>query len=500
MIEKICYDTSVTVFWTKGDDIPSNAVYNVFLDDQKVATADRTHYTFTNLNPSTTYKVGVEVVSAGSVVKTFEPVLCTTKPVANRIDVTKAPYNAVGDGKTLNTAALQKALDDCKAGECVYLPAGDYMTGSLRLHSDMELYIDEGAILHGTTNVEDYTPKIPSRFEGIEMMAYAALLNIGNLDRNDGYNCKNIVIRGGGTICGGGRKLAENVIDVERVLMKDYMDSLGDAIKECETSITIPGRVRPRLINMSNAQNVVISDVEIQNGASWNVHMIYSDNVVTHNCTFRSEKVWNGDGWDPDSSTNCTLFNARFYTGDDAVAVKSGKNPEGNVVNKPCEHIRVFDCVSYYGHGITMGSEMSGGINDVRVWDCDMGDSTYGIEIKGTRKRGGYVRNINVRDSKVCRVLMHSVGYNDDGIAAPTVPYFEDCTFQNLEITAIAYGKDEQRKSCPAIELLGFDEPGHEVKNIRFKDITIHRTHDGDPQTIALALCRGLYFENINCK
>ncbi len=500
MIEKICYDTSITVFWTKGEDIPSDSNYNIFLNGEKVAVADRTHYTFNDLKPVCDYKVGVEVVSGGKVVKTFEPVLCTTKAVAKRIDVTKEPYNAVGDGTTLNTAALQRALDDCKPGECVYIPEGDYMTGSLKLHSDMELYIDKGAILHGTTNVEDYTPKIHSRFEGIEMMAYAALLNLGNLDRNDGYNCKNVVIRGGGTICGGGRKLAENVVEIEKVLMKDYMDSLGDAIKECETSITIPGRVRPRLINMSNAQNIVISDVEIQNGASWNVHMIYSDNVVTHNCTFRSEKVWNGDGWDPDSSTNCTLFNARFYTGDDAVAVKSGKNPEGNVVNRPCEHIRVFDCVSYYGHGITMGSEMSGGINDVRVWDCDMGDSTYGVEIKGTRKRGGYVRNIRVRDSKVCRVLMHSVGYNDDGIAAPTVPYFEDCTFENLEITAITYGKDEKRTACAAIELSGFDEPGHEIKNIRFKDITINRTPDGESQNISLALCKGLSFENINCK
>lgn len=500
MIEKVCYDNSITIFWTKTEDIPSASCYNIFLNGNKVATTDRTHYTFDDLTPETTYEIGAGVVCDGEVVKTFDTISCTTKEVAKRIDVTKPPYNAVGDGKTLNTLALQKALDDCKEGECVYIPEGDYMTGSLRLHSDMELFIDKGAIIHGTTNVEDYTPKIHSRFEGIEMMAYAGLLNLGDLDRNAGYNCKNVVIRGGGTICGGGRKLAENVVEVEKVLMKDYMESLGDAIKECETSITIPGRVRPRLINMSNAQNIVISNVEIQNGASWNVHMIYSDNIVTHNCTFRSEKVWNGDGWDPDSSTNCTLFNSRFYTGDDAVAVKSGKNPEGNVVNRPCEHIRVFDCVSYFGHGITMGSEMSGGINDVRVWDCDMGDSTYGVEIKGTRKRGGYVRNIYIRDSKVCRVLMHSVGYNDDGIAAPTVPYFEDCTFENLEITAITYGKDEKRTACAAIELSGFDEPGHEIKNIKFKDITINRAPDGEPQTISLALCKGLSFENINCK
>ena len=500
MIEKICYDNSITVFWTKTEDIPAEALYNIFLDGKKIATAKSTHYTLTGLNPETEYTVGVEVVCGNESVKKFKDVQCTTKQVPLCIDVTKPPYNAVGDGKTLNTHALQKAFDACGKGQRVYFPAGDYMTGSLRLHSDMELYLDEGAILHGTTDVNDYTPKIHSRFEGIEMMAYAALLNLGNLDRNDSYNCTNVVIRGGGTVCGGGRKLAENVIEVEKVLMKDYMESLGDKILECENSITIPGRVRPRLINMSNAQNIVISDIEIQNGASWNVHMIYSDNIVTHGCTFRSEKVWNGDGWDPDSSTNCTLFNCRFYTGDDAVAVKSGKNPEGNVVNRPCEHIRVFDCISYYGHGVTMGSEMSGGINDVRVWDCDLGDSTYGIEIKGTRKRGGYVRNIYVRDSRVCRVLMHSVGYNDDGEPAPEVPYFEDCRFENLEITAITYGKDEQRRACAAIELSGFDEPGHEIKNIRFKDIAINRTPDGEPQTVSLALCKGLYFENINCK
>ena len=263
MIEKICYDTSITVFWTKGEDIPSNSIYNIFLNGDKVAVADKTHYTFESLTPATDYVVGVEVVSLDKVVKTFENVICTTKPQAKRIDVTKSPYSAIGDGKTLNTKVLQKAIDDCKIGECVYIPEGDFMTGSLKLHSDMELYIEKGAILHGTTNVEDYTPKIHSRFEGIEMMAYAALLNLGDLDRNSGYNCKNVVIRGGGTICGGGRKLAENVVEIEKVLMKDFMDSLGESIKECETSITIPGRVRPRLINMSNAQNIVISDVEI---------------------------------------------------------------------------------------------------------------------------------------------------------------------------------------------------------------------------------------------
>ena len=219
MIEKICYDTSITIFWTKTEDIPSASSYNVFLNGEKIACTDRTHYTFSDLLPETEYTLGVEVVYNGEVVKRFDHVSCRTKAVSNRIDVTKPPYNAVGDGKTLNTKALQAALDDCPEGECVYIPAGDYMTGSLRMHSNMELYLEKGAILHGTVNVEDYTPKIQSRFEGIEMMAYAALINMGNLDRNSGYNCTNVVIRGEGTICGGGRKLAENVIEIEKILM-----------------------------------------------------------------------------------------------------------------------------------------------------------------------------------------------------------------------------------------------------------------------------------------
>lgn len=104
------------------------------------------------------------------------------------------------------------------------------------------------------------------------------------------------------------------------------------------------------------------------------------------------------DGWDPDSSTNCTLFASEFHTGDDAVAIKSGKNPEGNEIGRPCAHIKVFDCRIGYGHGICIGSEMSGGVEDVQIWDCDFANSLYGIEIKATPKRGGYVRGVTVRD------------------------------------------------------------------------------------------------------
>lgn len=498
MLKSICHADSIVIYWDLPDNYVEGNTYTVTMNGAEIGKTAKCHLSVEELAPETEYVFAVEM--AGETFCKIGEEKFSTESVRKFIDVTKPPYNAVGDGKTLNTKSLQAAINDCGKGERVYIPAGDFMTGSLFLHSDMELYLDEGAIIHGTTNVSDYEPKIKSRFEGYEMMCYAALINIGELERGKGYNCRNVKISGKGTVSGGGVELAQNVVDVEMVLMKDYIEGLGEKIKEFELPVTVAGRPRPRLINMSCAQNVEITDITIANGASWNVHMIYSDNIVTYGCTFRSQKVWNGDGWDPDSSTNCTLFGSEFFTGDDAVAIKSGKNPEGNVINIPCEHIRVFDCVSHFGHGITIGSEMSGGVNDVRIWNCDMGTSTYGVEIKGTKKRGGYVRNVRVSHCKVCRLLMHSVGYNDDGEGAPTAPVFEDCSFENIQVTAHMLSRDGISEYCEAIELSGFDIPGHHLKNIRFKNINIDNGADSRRQCIYLQCCDGVTFENISCR
>lgn len=498
MIKSISYTKMIVLYWDLPENYVSGNKYNIYIDGIHIGETFKCHFKVCDLVPNTSYEFAVEM--AGETLYSIGNITCSTEPEKEIIDITKAPYNAVGDGVTLNTEKIQAAIDDCEKNQCVYIPAGDFMTGSLFLHSDMELYLDKDAILHGTTDVKDYEPKIKSRFEGHEMMCYAGLLNIGELDRKKGFNCFNVRISGEGTICGGGKTLAQNVIDVETILQKDYMESLGNKINDCECALTIPGRARPRLINVSCAQNITITGITIMNGASWNVHMIYSDNIVTYGCTFRSQGVWNGDGWDPDSSTNCTLFGSEFFTGDDAVAIKSGKNPEGNVINKPCEHIRVFDCISHFGHGITIGSEMSGGINDVRIWNCDMGNSLYGVEIKATKKRGGYVKNVFVSHSKVCRILMHSVGYNDDGEAAPEAPVFKDCVFENMHITAKKLNTDEKNEFCEAIELSGFDIPGHFIKNVNFKNIVIDNNMDSRKQSICLQCCEGVSFENIYCR
>lgn len=483
---------SITLYWDKK--ISESVEYEIHLNEKYHGSTVKTHYELGELESETDYRICiVKKDGDGREAARNELSISTGKRKLLR-DITSAPYYASGDGKTMNTRAIQQAIDDCQADEAVYIPEGIFLTGALRLHSDMELYLEEGGILQGTDVVEDYLPRIPSRFEGIETECYSSLLNLGHLNHDGDFNCSHVVIRGKGIIASGGRSLAEKVIESERERLKDYLDSLGEQIGECEKPETIPGRVRPRLINISNCQDIVLSGVTLKNGASWNVHMIYSDRIVTNGCKFYSEKIWNGDGWDPDSSSNCTIFDCTFYTGDDSIAIKSGKNPEGNLIGRPSRHIRIFDCASAFGHGITIGSEMSGGIEDVMIWDCDMSQSYFGIEIKGTKKRGGYVRDVMVRDCTAARILFHSVGYNDDGIAASQPPVFENCSFDHVEVLGEYLDDKRVWRPCEALELCGFDEPGHELKNIVFSNLRLGKPGQKKKQTLSLELCENITF------
>lgn len=509
-LRSICYSDEITVFWDKDG---KNGPYNLLINGEKAESPKSTHFTLSGLTADTEYSVEIE----------GEKLLLQTAKEKNKIDISKAPYNAVGDGKTMNTAAIQQAVNDCGNNDVVYIPAGVYVTAALDLHSDMELYLDENAVLLGTANPEDYLPKIHSRFEGLEMTCYRSFLNMGTLDHTAGYNCENVVIRGKGTIQSGGAELAKATIRVERENLRAFIESLSEEERASyENADTIPGRMRSRLIQMNNCRNITISGVTLKDGASWNVQFIYSDNITTFNSTFISEGVWNGDGWDPDSSTNCTIFGCRFFTGDDSVAIKSGKNPEGNIINRPTEHIRVFDCACAYGHGITVGSEMSGGVSDVRIWDCDMGDSFFGIEIKGTKKRGGYVRGIHVDNCTVSHITFHAVGYNDDGVGSEFPPVFENCSFTNLRLYGMLYNHEREWHDCPAVKLAGFDVPGYKIKNILLDNITIARKegvqteeekHPApiDPKmpawqrpvqfglhTLTLGLCEGITIRNLH--
>ncbi len=555
-VKYIATEDEITVYWERTQGMAAGERFRVFLDGREAAVTEKTHSTLTGLQPQRRYEIQVKGGEWRSEVLTV-----STGKRKNRIDITAVPYLAVGNGVELNTERIQRAIDDCGPEEAVYVPEGVFLTGALRLHSHMELYLEKGAVLQGTAEVEDYLPKIPSRFEGIEMRCYSSVLNLGDLEglespeaagdggkatdakrpeiagtgrkaedreslaAGDGrktvdgeerenrqapgsaakpesgarqdFVCENVVIRGHGTIASGGRLLAERVIAREREELGKKLEQMSELVAECECAETVPGRVRPRLVNISRCRHVLLAGVTFRNGASWNVHMIYSSDIVTHGCTFVSQEVWNGDGWDPDSSEGCTIFDCDFYTGDDGIAIKSGKNPQGNEICIPCKNIRIFDCLSAFGHGITIGSEMSGGVEDVAIWDCDLSRSIYGLEIKGTWKRGGYVKGVRVDNCRLPRLLFHEVGYNNDGEPADRPPVFSDCVFRRMEILGAYYNRQREWTECEAIELRGFEQPGHEVADICFEDVVLGREGGAERKTISLTRCRGLQFKNL---
>lgn len=490
MLNSIVHHDEITLWWDKEWERKDVPVYQIICNGKKLGETKKTHYTILGLLPDTEYVIAVSNIGE---------ICVKTGKEKRKIDVTKAPYFACPDGKTFNTSSLQKALDDCRQDECVYLPQGVYLTGALNMHSDTEMYLEQGAILQGSTNPDDYLPKIKSRFEGIETQCYRGLINIGELAHEKNPTTKNVIIRGGGSVFGGGKELCDVTIERERERLKDFLLAQAEYVKTCENDRTIPGRARGRLINISNCENVILSNVTFAYGPAWNIHFVYSKNIITHGCNIVSQGVWNGDGWNPDSSEDCTIFNTVFKTHDDGIAIKSGKNPEGNIINRPTKNIRIFDCRGR--NGISLGSEMSGGVDGVYVWDCDFGTSYSGFGVKITKKRGGYVRNIKVKDCIFASIKTRCVLFNDDGESAKTPPVVENFSFENIELTCICTNINSgTAKVSPisAIFLVGIDEPAYYLRNFTFKNIKIQKHVQGEPQKIELQNCENITMENIS--
>jgi hypothetical protein len=177
--------------------------------------------------------------------------------------------------------------------------------------------------------------------------------------------------------------------------------------------------------------------------------------------------VLNGDGIDPDSSKNSYLFDILFDTGDDCIAIKSGKNPEGNVADRPTEGVRIFDCRFERGHGISIGSEMSGGVRDVRVEDCVAGALLHGLQIKATPERGGFIEDVTVRNCDLQQITVFTkLPYNNDGQSAPTPPRFRRFRFENIDLR-------QADPQTPAIIVNGFEAEGHETRDVTFQNIRL---------------------------
>ncbi len=492
MIKHVAFENQINIFWDKELKDVATFVYHVFVNGELVKKVEKTHYEIKKLYPNCSYHIAVELFDkeTKSVRARMETVV-RTQAQKRIIDVTKPPYKAVGDASKMNTVAIQRALDDCQKGEVVYFPQGTYLTGALKVHSDTEIYISPDATLQGSYDFRDYAPKSDFRFEGLTMQKYRGLLNIGTMDHGGEINCENVVIRGGGRINGGGINLCESTIADEMTKLKDYISSLGDNIKDYECVRTLPGRVRPCLFEVYNCKNFVLDDVQVGFGACWNVHFTYCEDVVISNCQIKSKGVWNGDGIDPDSSLNTHIYGCEFGTHDDAIAIKSGKNPEGNVINKPCKELRIFDCGGFTG--IAIGSELSGGIENVYVWDCNFYLDPYGFRIKTSKFRGGYVKNVHVRDCEFASICIDTqYDCNNDGQSADSLTKIEDISFTNVRLTGL---HGEELPPPPAIRIYGFDGE-NAVERVRMSEIYIANQRNRKVEQV-IKNVKGLFMEKI---
>ncbi|MFT3829073.1 MAG: glycosyl hydrolase family 28 protein [Opitutaceae bacterium] len=471
----------VTLLWDKPAGATPGLIYEILKNGAPIDETTKTHFTVRALTPSTRYVFAVRTKPAagpkseGRANPPGEP-RAATRPSALSLDLAlqTAPrepvvdvlaFGAVGDGATLNTKAIQAAIAACPPGGIVRIPAGVFLSGALFLKSDMTLEIAAGGVLKGSANPADYEPYILNRFEGWEMKTLASLLNAGTLDRSGPANVRNISIRGSGTLSGGGRALSDTV-------RKAFPGVQGL-------------RSRGRLVCLMNADGVEIQGLTIEESPCWTLHFIYSDNITCRGLAIRSD-VLNGDGIDPDSARNVAIVDCSFDTGDDCIAVKSGKNPEGNVVARPTEDVRVVDCRFARGHGISIGSETSGGVRGVLVEDCVAGELLNGLQIKATKDRGNTIEDIAVRDCDLRKItILTALPYNNDGAPAPDIPFFRDFAFRNLDLSHADVSK-------PVIVVNGFEAAGHRTKNLVFENLRLPAG-----ATVTVDLAEDVRFTNV---
>jgi exo-poly-alpha-galacturonosidase len=433
-------EQGATLLWDKQQYANDDVVYEILLNGHLQGTTTKTNYTVTGLIPATFYTVAIrlKVDAKPTSTKIFA---LKFKTAAKGKMYNIFDYGAKDDSSSKNTKAIQAAINACSKGGTVYIPKGTFVSGALFLKSDMTLFIAKGAVLKGSLNLEDYLPMYLNRFEGWELKTYASLINAGTLNRYGSYNIKNLRITGGGTISGGGKKLGDAMIAAN-----------GD-------------RSRGRLICLMNCQNVSISNLTITEPPCWTIHYIYSDNISCRDLNIITYGIRNSDGIDPDSSTDSYIFNCTFDTGDDCIAIKSGKNPEGYYIAKPTKNVRITDCNFVRGHGISIGSEISGGVSDVLVQDCKAGALINGMQIKGTKERGAYVKNVIVADCQLLKITVFSkLGYNNDGAPAPAPPDFENFVFKNINLSKASVNE-------PVIDINGFKVAGYRLKNVSFNNI-----------------------------
>ena len=343
-------------------------------------------------------------------------------------------FGAVGDGITMNTEAFAKAIDALsqQGGGRLVVPAGVWHTGPVVLKSNINLHLDMGAVILFAAD-ESLYPLINTSFEGLDTRRCQSPLSANG--------CENIAITGQGVIDGNGQYWRPvkrgKVTDAQwkevlsrpggLEMKKDYwVPSQGYADAEQGANMNVPNAkdeaewnhfkrfLRPVMVSLVSCKNVLLQGVIFQNSPAWNLHPLMCENIIIDNVLARNPSyAQNGDALDLESCKNALIVNSKFDAGDDGICIKSGKDKDGRLRGKPCENVVVDGCTVFAGHGgFVVGSEMSGGVRNILVKNCQFLGTDVGLRFKSTRGRGGIVENIFIRDISMTDIKTDAITFN----------------------------------------------------------------------------------------
>lgn len=324
-------------------------------------------------------------------------------------------YGAKADSTTDCLPAITKAIDACHTagGGHVIIPPGTYFVkGPVHLKSNVDFHLDSGAVLKFSTDPNDYLPLVLTRYEGIELMNYSPLIYA--------YGQQNIAVTGEGILDGqADNDHWWNWTGAKRFGWKEGMPSMRDSANRpalagmAAEGVPVKERIfgkghylRPSFLEVYRCKNVLVKGVTIKNTPFWILHPTLSQNVTIDSVTTISLGP-NNDGCDPESCTDVLIENCFFSNGDDCIAIKSGRDQDGRRINIPSKNIIIQNCQMEDGHcGVGIGSETSGGVENVYAQHCKMSspDLDRAIRIKSNNCRGGVMKNFYFRDIQVGQV------------------------------------------------------------------------------------------------
>ncbi len=367
-----------------------------------------------------------------------------TEPVIPDNTVYITDFGAVNDGQTLNTKAISDAIDAVseKGGGRVVIPRGLWLTGPIILKSNINIHAEEGALVIFSSDKSLY-PLVETSFEGNSTVRCTSPIY--------GKDLENIAFTGKGIFDGTGEawrpvkkeKLTESqwktlvrsggVVDEDGKIWypsESYLEGQrisGMNVPEQMTSLKdferIKDFLRPVMVSLVSCRKVLFDGPVFQNSPAWCIHPLMCQDLTVRNITVRNP--WfsqNGDGIDIESCRNSIVYNSNFDVGDDAICIKSGKDADGRKRAIPTENLVIIDCIVYHGHGgVTIGSEMSGGVKNVYVSGCTFIGTDVGIRFKSNRGRGGIVDNIYFSGIDMINIPTQAISFNlYYGGSAPT--------------------------------------------------------------------------------